>query len=134
MARTALTAIDVAINGAAQSSETTIGAVGGHAVVLTTALPDHGVTLTSSYLAAMHGDIAASHLCSAPGGPPEIEQHVLPGDQPGQTHAQTCLLDHIAELQARLGALSGETVTIDIIEDALERADRAWHAQDQPTA
>lgn len=134
MARTTLPAIDVAINAATQFNETTIGAVGGHAVVLTTALPDRGVTLTSSYLAAMRGDIAASHLCSAPGGPPQIEQHVLPGDQPGQTHAQTCLLDHVAELQARLGALTGQTVTIELTEDTLEHADRAWSAQDKPTA
>jgi hypothetical protein len=134
VARTSLTAIDVAINGATQFSETTIGAVGGHAVVLTTALPDHGITLTSSYLAAMRGDIAASHLASAPGGPPQIEQHVLPGEQPGQTHAQACLLDHIAELQTRLSALTSSTVTVELTEDTLERADRAWGAQDKPTA
>ena len=59
---------------------------------------------TSPYLAAMVDDIAASHLCSAPGHPPQIEQHVLPGDQPGQTHAQVCLLDHVAELQSVVGS------------------------------
>lgn len=132
MARTVLTAIDVAINGAAQVSETTIGAIGGHAVVLTTALPDRGVTLTSSYLAAMRGDIAASHLCSTPGAPPQIEQHVLPGQQPGQTHAQACLLDHVAELQARLAELTGATVTVDVAQSTLEHADSAWSAQDEP--
>jgi len=52
----------------------------------------------------MVDDIAASHLCSAPGHPPQIEQHVLPGDQPGQTHAQVCLLDHVAELQSVVGS------------------------------
>jgi len=132
VARTVLTAIDVAINGAAQVSETTIGAIGGYAVVLTTALPDRGVTLTSSYLAAMRGDIAASHLCSTPGDPAQIEQHVLPGEQPGQTHAQACLLDHVAELQARLAALTGATVTVDVAQSTLQRADSAWSAQDEP--
>jgi len=134
VARTPLTTIDMTIDGAPERSSTTIGAIGGYAVVLTTALPDRGVTLTSSYLAAMHGDIAASHLCSAPDAPARIEQHVLPGDQPGQTHAQVCLLDHVAELQTRVAALIGGTVTIDIGEETLQRADRAWRDQEEPTA
>jgi hypothetical protein len=136
VARIALTAIDVTIDAVAQDSSTTIGAVGGYAVVVATALPQLGVTLTSSYLAAMIGDIAASHLCSMPGGPPIIDQHVLPGDQPGQTHAQTCLLDHAAELRNVLDAYhaSAATVTVDIADDTLQHADQAWSAQDEPSA
>jgi hypothetical protein len=136
VARIALTGIDVTIDAVAQDSSTTIGAVGGYAVVVATALPQIGVTLTSSYLAAMIGDIAASHLCSVPGGPPIIDQHVLPGDQPGQTHAQACLLDHVAELRNILDALnrSVATVTVDITDDTLNCADRAWGTQDEPTA
>jgi hypothetical protein len=136
VARIALTGIDVTIDAVAQDSSTTIGAVGGYAVVVATALPQIGVTLTSSYLAAMIGDIAASHLCSVPGGPPIIDQHVLPGDQPGQTHAQACLLDHVAELRNILDALnrSAATVTVDITDDTLNCADRAWGTQDEPTA
>jgi hypothetical protein len=134
VARIALTGIDVTIDAVAQDSSTTIGAVGGYAVVVATALPQIGVTLTSSYLAAMIGDIAASHLCSVPGGPPIIDQHVLPGDQPGQTHAQACLLDHVAEVRNVLDALhrSAATVTVDIADDTLQRADRAWSAQKEP--
>lgn len=134
MARTFLTAIEIEIDAAPQASETTIGAVGGHAVILTTALPELAITLTSSYLAAMIGDIAASHLSSVPGGPPIIDQHVLPGDQPGQTHAQTCLLDHIAEVRDILEAYhatSNATVTVAIADATLQQADRAWNAQDQ---
>ncbi len=134
MARIALTGIDVAIDGVTEDCSTTIGAVGGYAVIITTALPHRGVTLTSSYLAAMVGDIAASHLCSTPAQAPAIAQHVLPGDQPGQSHAQTCLLDHITELQRRLSALTGHAVTIDLADDTLQRADRAWRTQDDPTA
>ena len=134
MARIVLTGIDVAIDAVTQDCSTTIGAVGGYAVVVATALPQIGVTLTSSYLAAMVGDIAASHLCSMPGSPPIIDQHVLPGDQPGQTHAQTCLLDHAAELRNVLDAFhsSAAVVTVDIADDTLQHADRAWSAQDQP--
>ena len=134
MARTFLTAIDIAIDAIPQASETTIGAVGGYAVILTTTLPALGVTLTSSYLAAMVGDIAASHLSSVPGGPPIIDQHVLPGDQPGQTHAQTCLLDHVAEVRDVLEAFHGSTptVTVAIADATLKQADHAWSAQDEP--
>jgi ethanolamine transporter EutH len=133
VARIALTGIDVTIDAVAQDSSTTIGAVGGYAVVVATALPQIGVTLTSSYLAAMIGDIAASHLCSVPGGPPIIGQHVLPRDQPGQTHAQACLLDHVAELRNILDAFHGSaaTVTVDIADNTLQRADRAWSAREE---
>jgi len=136
VARTFLTAIDIAVDAVAQASETTIGAVGGYAVILTTTLPTLGLTLTSSYLAAMIGDIAASHLCSMPGGPPIIDQHVLPGDQPGRTHAQTCLLDHVAEVRNVLDAFhhSAAVVTIAIADATLEQADRAWSDQDRPPA
>jgi hypothetical protein len=136
VARIALTGIDVTIDAIAQDSSTTIGSVGGYAVVVATALPQIGVTLTSSYLAAMIGDIAASHLCSGPGGPPIIDQHVLPGDQPGQTHAQVCLLDHVAEVRNVLDALhhSATTVTVDIADDTLQCADRAWRDHGEPTA
>ena len=132
MARTLLSAIDIAIDNIPQASETTIGAVGAYAVILTTALPELGITLTSSYLAAMIGDIAASHLTSVPGGPPIIDQHVLPGHQPGRTHAQTCVLDHVAEVRDILEAYhaSAATVTVTIGDATLEQADRAW--QDEP--
>jgi len=134
VARTLLSAIDIAIDNIPQASETTIGAVGAYAVILTTALPELGITLTSSYLAAMIGDIAASHLTSVPGGPPIIDQHVLPGRQPGQTHAQTCLLDHVAEVRNVLDAFhrSSALVTVAIANATLAEADRTWSAQDQP--
>ena len=134
MART-LSAIRIAIDAVSQSSETTIGAVGAYAVILTTALPELGVTLTSAYLAAMVGDIAASHLSSVPGGPPIIDQHVLPGDQPGATHAQTCLLDHVSEVRSVLEAYlasTAATVTATIGDDTLTQADEAWKDQDKP--
>lgn len=135
MARTLLSAIDIAIDDIAQVSETTIGAVGAHAVILTTALPELGITLTSSYLAAMIGDTAASHLASMPGGPPVIAQHVLPGHQPGRTHAQACVLDHVAEVRDVLEAYhatTDATVTVTIADKTLDLADRAWGAQDEP--
>jgi hypothetical protein len=136
VARVFLTGIDVQVDAVAQDASTTIGAVGGYAVVVATALPGLGVMLTSSYLAEMVGDIAASHLSSVPGGPPIIDQHVLPGPQPGQTHARTCLLDHVAELRDTLDAYhaSAATVTVTIADSTLAAADHAWRAQHEPPA
>lgn len=129
-----LTAIEIAIDTVRQASETTIGAVGAYTVILTTTLPELGITLTSSYLAVMVGDIAASHLTSMPGGPPIIDQDVLPGQQPGRTHAQACVLDHVAEVRDVLDAYhaSAATVTVTIADATLEQADRARTAQDEP--
>jgi hypothetical protein len=134
VARVILRGIEVQVDAVAQDASTTIGAIGGYAVVVATALPQLGVMLTSSYLAEMVGDIAASHLSSVPGGPPIIDQHVLPGPQPGQTHARTCLLDHVAELRDTLDAFhtSAMTVTVTIADSTLQDADRAWHAQHEP--
>ena len=136
MARIALSGITLAIGGTTQDCSTTIGTAGGYAVIVASALPGLGITLTSSYLAAMIGDIAASHLASVPGGPPIIDQHILPGDQPGQTHAQTCLLDHVAELRDTLDAFNATAalVTADIADVALEQAQRAWRDDDAPPA
>ncbi len=136
MARTVLSAIDIAIDAVPQASETTIGAVGGYAVILTTTLPELGVTLTSSYLAGMAGDIAASHLAMVPGGPPIIDQHVLPAGQLGETHARACLLNHVSELRNALEAhrQAVATVSATITDAALEGADDAWRAQDHPAA
>ena len=134
MARFVLNGIDISIDAAAQRSSTTIGAI-GYAVVVATSLPDLVVTLTSSYLALMVGDIAASHLASVPGRPPIIDQHVLPGQQPGRTHAQACLLDHVAELHDIVQAhrAPAATVTVTIADSALEHADRAWGNHDEPS-
>lgn len=126
MARVTLTAVDVTIDGQPQASSTSIGTLGAYAVVVATALPDHGITLTSCYLADMHSEIAAAHLCSAPGQHTQIDQRLLPPEQPGQTHARACLLDHAAELQTRVAELAGAAVTIDVSAQALRAATGAW--------
>ena len=126
MARVTLTGVDLTIDGQPQRSSTSVGAVGAFAVVIATALADRGITLTSCYLADMHSDIDAAHLCSAPGQHTHIEQRVLPAQQPGQTHGRACLLDHVAELQAVLAALVGAVVTIDVRPEALRAAAGAW--------
>lgn len=66
VARVALTGITIAIGGTAQQCSTTIATVGGYAVIVASALPGIGITLPSSYLSAMIGEIAASHLAIVP--------------------------------------------------------------------
>ena len=80
----------------------------------------------AAYLGEIDGDTAASHLHLGPGPEEHLSQRVLPGDQPGLTHARTCLLDHGAELQAALGELTGEAVSVDVGPRALDQAAEAW--------
>lgn len=58
--------------------------------------------------------------------PPHIQQRVLAGQQPGETHARACLLDHAAELQTMLAEITDGTITIDVAPVALHEATRAW--------
>jgi hypothetical protein len=109
-----------------------MAAVGGYVLVVATALPALGLTLTSSYLGALRGDTAAAHLWLAPGSPPALVQRVLPRDRPGADDARACLLDHAAELQAAVADRVGETVKIDIAPSALEQASGVWKSDDDP--
>lgn len=126
MARVTLPDVTVTIASRPAHSSTTVSAVGAYVVVVATALPDHGVTLTSAYLAEPRGDIAAAHLLVA-AGPLSAPQHrLLPGAQAGQTHARMCLLDHAAQLQGALHVHTDEVVAIEVSPAALSRADAAW--------
>ena len=118
--------ITVAIATTPQPSSTTIATAGAYVVVVATTLPDRAVGLTSCYLGEIDGDTAASHLHLGPGPEERLSQRVLPGDQPGLTHARTCLLDHAAELQTALAELTGEAVSVDVAPRALDQAATAW--------
>jgi Ca2+/Na+ antiporter len=122
--------VTIAIDGRLQRSASTIATIGGYVVVVATALPELAVTLTSCYLGQIDGDSAASHLLLAPVYAAALEQHVLPGLQPGQTHARMCLLDHAAQLQRAIALLSDEAVQIDVGPLALQGAAAAWEAHD----
>ena len=132
MARVEIPSIELTIQGAREPSSTTIASVGAYAVIVATVVPGRGVTLTSCYLAAMVGDVAATHLSSAPGRRPQIHHRVLPGEQPGETHARVCLLDHVAELQAIAGDVVDNVVAIDVGPAALEHAARVWRKPSDP--
>jgi len=125
-----LPGVKIAIADTPQRSSSTITTVSGYVVVLATALPQLGVTLTSVYLGQIASDTGTMHLALAPARDPQLKQGMLPGSQPGQTHARACILDHAAELQQLLTDLTHDPVTIDIHPDALQRATGAWSARD----
>lgn len=129
--RDELPAITIAIAGQPQPSSSTITTVGAYVVVLATALPELAVTLTSVYVGEIGDDSAVTHLRLTPAHAAELEHRLLTGQQPGETHARSCLLDHTAELQQLLGELGDEPVSIDVAAAALKRAADAW-ATDEP--
>jgi len=127
-------AIVVGDDDAACSSA--IDTIGAYVVVLTTSVRPFAVTIVSTYAGAIDRDTAVTHLHLAPRRTPELQQRVLSGPQPGETHAGGCLLDHAAELQQLLITLTDEIVTIIVGRDAIDAATRSWAtsptATDQP--
>ena len=124
--RLVLDDVTVAIAATPEPSSTTIATAGAYVVVVATTLPERAVGLTSCYLGEIDGDTAASHLHLGPGPQERLSQRVLPGAQPGLTHARTCLLDHAAELQTALAELTGETISVNVGARALDQAASAW--------
>jgi len=123
--RHALPDVTITIAGDEQRSSSTIATVGGYVVVVATALPAAGTTLTSCYLGQISGDTAATHLLLTPRDGAEFEHRVVPG-QLGEDHARACLLDHAAELQVALTPAEDVQVQIDVGPVALTRAAAAW--------
>ena len=117
-------AIVVGDHDAACSSA--IDTIGGYVVVLTTSVRHFAVTVVSTYAGAIDGDTAVTHLRLAPHRTPELQQRVLSGSQPGETHAGGCLLDHAAELQQLLITLTDEVISIVVSPDAIDSATRSW--------
>jgi len=103
-----------------------IATIGGYVVVLTTSVRSLAVTLVSTYVGAIDDDTAVTHLRLAPRRSPQLHQRLLSGPQPGTTHAGGCLLDHTAELQQLLVALTDQIVTIDVGRDAIDAATHSW--------
>ena len=97
---------------------------------MTTVLSDRSVALASSYLADLTAaQTAVSHLRLVPGRPSAVDQRVL-GRLASSAHARGCLLDHVSELRDLLAELTGGEVTVDLSEDALQRAAEAWAHRD----
>jgi len=92
------------------------------AVVLTTALADTALALTSVYLGAGQGSALAAHLVRAPGHKPKLIAHDVDTAELPVTHArERCLLDHAAALQQAAEEL-GHTLAIELSDAALAAA------------
>lgn len=121
-----LTGVEVRADEWTETCATAIEAVSGYVVVVISVLRSRAVTLVSSYLANVGGATAVSHLRTCPTARAEFSQRML-DVMPGQTHARACLLDHAAELRARLDELLGEEeVTVAVSDRVLEQAARVW--------
>ena len=129
MART-LPALAVTLGGRPTDTQTT-GAGTANAVVLTTAVPQLALTLTSVYLGAGAGQALAAHLTQAPQRDPELAVQRVDAIELPVSHARRrCLLDHATALQHAAGALADATVAIDVPDVALAAADELFEPLD----
>lgn len=113
-------------------SQTTLEAAGAESVlVISTAVPDHGLVLRTVYVGA-GGDASgvAIDVTLSPKGR-STTHRVLP-DVP-VTHARgRCLTDHAAALQGELQSLTAQPVGVDVSDDAFILASQAYPPPDDP--
>ena len=127
MERLSLPSAEIRIADRVVPSETLFAYSGAFQLTLSTALPDEGVQLHSSYLgheSAEHS--SAAHLLIAPGGRPRVwaVDHD-PANLPVMYARRHCLLDHLAVLADELRQHTDHEVVIDVTPHALEQIDRA---------
>ena len=123
----ALPSAEIRIADRVVPSETLFAYAGAFQLTLSTALPDEGVQLHSSYLghaSAEHS--SASHLLIAPGGRPRVwaVEHD-PANLPVMYSRRHCLLDHLAILADELRQHTDREVVLDVAPYALEQIDHA---------
>lgn len=124
--RTIVGPVRVCQDGAAIESETTAVSAGPHVVVLTTAVPALGVLVTTTFVGGGDVDTVAVDLRLGPRPAGTNRTRVIPRASVPVTHdRRTCLLDHARELIVALRAHDRRHYTVDVSEDALERADAA---------
>jgi len=124
MAR-ALPILAVTFDGRPTTAHTT-----GHgppdAVVLTTALADTALTLTSVYLGAGQGTALAAHLVRARGREPQLIANDVDTAALPVTHArERCLLDYAGALQQAAEEF-GHTLATELSDAALAAASRLY--------
>jgi len=109
------------------SSETTAICAGPYVLMISTALPDHGVVfqLTSTFIGHKGVDTKATHLVLGPlGEDPAIETEDHPHEQLDPTYdPRGCAYEHIYTLMEHLRRL-GHEPAIDIPNDAFSELER----------
>ncbi len=129
--RTQLSGISLQINEIPIDASTTIAAVGGNVIVLSSAIPARALTLTSSYLADSDGGLAVTRLVADAHAERFSQERIAASDH-RSTLAGACLLDHAAALRELLSQHTGTLVTVDVDPHALERAAEAWGPRPPP--
>jgi hypothetical protein len=122
-----LPAAEIRIAGRGVSSETLFAYAGAFQLTLSTALPEEGVQLHSSYLGHEAAErSSAAHLFIVPGFSPRLwsVEHD-PAALPVMNVRRHCLLDHLAVLADELRGRTELEVLLDVAPDALELLDRA---------
>ncbi len=121
--RTVVGPVTVQAAGEAIQSETTLGAIGPNVVVVSTALPDLAVTMTTAYTGAEDVETIAVDLLLGPRPEAAHASRVLPRDSVPVTHArEQCLLDHASQLMTALRARDGRPYAVDVSDAAVELA------------
>ncbi len=124
--RLTLPSAGLEIGGRAERSETLLAYAGAFQLTLSTAVPDRGVQLHSSYLG--HPDVertSAAHLWIAAGGPRLWTAEHDAADLPVAHGRRRCLLDHLSVLANELRAMTDGEVTLDVPAAGLVQLDEA---------
>jgi hypothetical protein len=104
----------VSLDGEVAWSETTVATAVPWAITLVTVVSELGVRFISSYVGGQRVATGATHALTHPGGG-ELAQREHHREALPVTHArERCPLDHDAELQRTLTALTGARVAVDM--------------------
>ena len=119
--------LDVRLSGKRVTSETTAICAGPYVLMISTALPDHGVVfhLTSTFVGHKGIDTHVTHLVlGPPGEDPAIETQEHPHQRLNPTYdPRGCTYEHIQILLEHLKRL-GYDVAIDVPDGAFDELER----------
>jgi hypothetical protein len=119
--------LEVRLGGELHSSETTAICAGPYVLMISTALPDHGVVfqLTSTFIGHKGVDTHATHLVlGPPGEDPAIHTEDHPHERLDPTYdPRGCAYEHIHVLMEHLRRL-GHEPAIDVPDDAFSELER----------
>lgn len=121
--RTVVEPVTVSRAGSPIDSETTVCPAGPNVFVVTTAIPDLGVLVTTTYVGADDADTVAVDLTLAPRPAARNEARSIPRDSVPVTYAHDrCLLDHARQVMNALRMHDREHYAVDVSDEALEQA------------
>ena len=116
----------VQIDGRRVRASSLLGYAGAYQLTLSTALPELGTELHSSYLGHPEGEAWVAHLVLAPEAAPAITSRLVSGAElPVADDRRRCLYDHLAQLHEHLVEITAGAVQVELADRALELLDTA---------